>query len=103
MSPKKSARRARPQRVVKLVPWTAEHAELFRLASALGAAPLKVKATIHSAGYTFEAKFLDERGNSIIGVTRVRRDRQGKLRIVEERTSLRFAFRMGPKAEAAAA
>lgn len=103
MSPKKSARRARLRPIVKQVAWTPEHAELFRLASALGEAPRLVKVTVHSAGYTFEARFANERGHTIVGVTRVRRNRDGDLRLVEERVSMRFGFRMGPKSQAAAA
>ena len=102
MSRKTSAARAKSSRIVTQVPWVKEHGELFRIASALGAPPRQVKVSIHSAGYTFEARFANENGQTVVGVTRVRRNRKGGLQIVEERTSIRFGFRLAGNVEAAA-
>lgn len=101
MSRTKSAPRARKAPVVTQMAWIDAHKELFRIACAFGAPPRKVEVTHHSVGWTFKGRFQDVQGRTVVGVVRVRKTRDGKLRVIEERMSIRFGFRLGSKAEAA--
>lgn len=60
--------------------------------------PRKVRASHQARGYTLDAKFVTPEGETVATRVRLRRDRGGKVRIVEEALFFRPFVSSGAKA-----